>query len=48
MEYYSSAIKNKDIVSVSGKWVEIENIILREVTQTQMYICGMYTLIKRY
>jgi hypothetical protein len=34
MEYYS-AIKNKDIMSFAGKWIEIENTILSEVTQTQ-------------
>jgi hypothetical protein len=31
-EYYSS-IKNEDILSFAGKWMEIENIILSEVTQ---------------
>jgi hypothetical protein len=34
MEYYS-AIKNEDMLSFAGKWLEIENIILSEVTQTQ-------------
>jgi hypothetical protein len=34
MQYYS-AIKNKDILSFSGKWIELENIILSEVTQNQ-------------
>jgi hypothetical protein len=34
MEYYS-AIKNKDILSFAGKWMELKNIILSEVTQTQ-------------
>jgi hypothetical protein len=34
MGYYS-AIKNKDIMSFAGKWIELENIILSEVTQTQ-------------
>ena len=33
MEYYS-ALKNKDITSFAGKWMEPENI-LSEVTQTQ-------------
>jgi hypothetical protein len=33
MEYYS-AIKNKDIVEFSGKWMELENI-LSQVAQTQ-------------
>jgi hypothetical protein len=34
MEYYS-AIKNKDGLRFAGKWMELENIILSEVTQTQ-------------
>ena len=33
MECYS-AIKNKDILSFASKWMEQENIILSEVTQT--------------
>jgi hypothetical protein len=34
MDYYS-AIKNTDIMKFGGKWMEVENIIPREVTQTQ-------------
>jgi hypothetical protein len=34
MEYYSS-IKNEDILSFAGKWMQLENIIQNEVTQTQ-------------
>jgi hypothetical protein len=40
MEYYSS-IKKEGILSFVGKWVELENIILSEVTQTQKYMCGI-------
>ena len=47
MEYYS-AIKNEDILSFSGKWMELENIILIEVTQTQKDMRGMYSLISGY
>ena len=47
MEYYS-AIKNKDILSFAGKWMELENIILSEVTQTQKDMHGMYSLISGY
>ena len=42
---YYSAIKNKDILSFAGKWMELENIILSEVTQTQKDMPGMYSLI---
>ena len=34
VEYYS-AIKNEGILSFAGKWMELENMILSEVTQTQ-------------
>ena len=47
MEYYS-AIKNKDILSFAGKWMELENIILSEMTQTQKDMSGMYSLITGY
>jgi hypothetical protein len=46
MEYYS-AIKN-NILSFAGKWMELENIILSEVTQTQKDMHGMYSLISGY
>jgi hypothetical protein len=44
MEYYS-AIKNEDILSFAGKWMELENIVLSHVTQTQKDKYGMYSLI---
>ena len=47
MEYYS-AFKNKDILSFAGKWMELENIALSEVTQMQKDMHGMYSLISRY
>ena len=47
MKYYS-AIKNEDILSFASKWMELENIILSEVTQTQKIMHGMYSLISGY
>ena len=47
MEYYS-AIKNKDIMKFAGKWMELENIILSEVTPTQNDIPDVYSLICVY
>jgi hypothetical protein len=47
MGYYP-AIKNKDTVNFAGKWVELENIMLSEVTQTQKDMHGMYSLISGY
>jgi hypothetical protein len=34
MEYYSD-FKNTDFMTFLGKWIELENIILSEVTQSQ-------------
>jgi len=47
MEYYT-AIKNKNFMKFEDKWMELENIILCEVTQTQKKIDGMYLLISEY
>jgi hypothetical protein len=47
IEYYLTII-NKDIMSFSGKWMKLENIILCEVTQTQNDMFGMYSLISGY
>ena len=47
MEYYS-AIKNEDILSFLGKWMELDIIILSEVIQTQKYMHGIYSLISGY
>jgi hypothetical protein len=44
MEYYS-AIKNKDIMQFAGKWMELRNIILSDVTQTPKDMCGMYSYV---
>ena len=47
MEYYS-ALKNKDLMSFSGKWMELENIILSDVIRIQKDSQGMYSLISGY
>ena len=47
MEYYL-AIKNKDIMKFVGKWMELEKIVLSEVTQTQRVKPGMYSLLSGY
>jgi hypothetical protein len=43
MEYYS-AIKNNDFMKFLGKCMELENIILREVTQSQKNTNGMHLI----
>ena len=45
MEYYS-AIKNNEFMKFLGKWMELENIILSEVTQSQKNT--QYTLIDKW
>jgi len=47
MEYYS-AIRNNDFMKFIGKWMEPENIILSEVTQSQKKTHGTHSLIPRY
>ena len=47
MEYYS-VIKNNDFLKFSGKWMQLQNIIPNEVTQTQKITHGMYSLISGY
>ena len=43
LEYYTAEKKNNDILNFAGKWMEVENIILSEVTQKGNY--HMYSLI---
>jgi hypothetical protein len=49
MEFYSAAKKN-EILSFASKWMDLENIILSEVSQAQKpknhmfsLICGLQT-----
>jgi hypothetical protein len=44
MEYYSVTKKN-EILSFAGKWMELENIILNEVSQAQKTKYRMFSLI---
>lgn len=46
-EYYS-AVKKNSIMKCSGKWMQLEKIILSEVTQTQNNKYGMYSLVREY
>jgi hypothetical protein len=43
MEFYS-AMKNNEIFSFSSKWMELENIILSEVSQAQKTKNHMFSL----
>jgi hypothetical protein len=43
MEFYS-AMKKNEILSLAGKWMELENIILIEVSQAQKTKNRMFSL----
>ena len=47
MEYYL-ATKNKEFMEFLGKWVELKNVILSEVTQSQKNTHGIHSLISGY
>jgi hypothetical protein len=47
MEYYSD-IKNEVFTNFTRKWMELENIILSEVTQTQKNIHAIYVLTDKW
>ena len=42
------AIQNTDYMKLLGKWKELENILLSEVTPSQKNTHGMHSLIKGY
>jgi hypothetical protein len=44
MEFYS-AMKKNEILSFAGKWMELDNIILREVSRAQKTENHMLSLI---
>jgi hypothetical protein len=47
MEYYS-AIKNNEFMKFLGKWMDLEDIILNEVTHSQKNTHDMHSLISGY
>ena len=47
MEYYSD-VKNNDLVKFIDKWMDLEDIILSEVTQSQKNTHDMHSLISGY
>ena len=44
MEYYSTIRKN-EIIPFAGTWMDLETIILNEVSQTEKNKCHMISLI---
>ena len=45
---HNSAIKNNEFMKFLGKWMDLEDIILSEVTQSQKNTHVMYSLISGY
>jgi hypothetical protein len=45
---YYSAIKKNKLMKFLGKWMDLEGIILSEVTQSQKNSHDMYSLISGY
>ena len=43
-----SAIKNNEFMKFLGKWMDLEDIILSEVTQSQKNTHNMHSLISGY
>ena len=46
--WYYLAIKNTDYMKFVDKWMDLENIILSEVTQSQKNSHDMYSLVSGY
>ena len=46
MEYYTA--EKNDILKFAGKWMDLEDIILSEVTQTEKDKYNMYQLISGF
>jgi hypothetical protein len=47
MEYYS-AIKNNEFMKFLGKWMDLEDIILSQVTRSQKNTHDMHSLISGF
>jgi hypothetical protein len=45
---YYSAIKNNEFIKFLGKWIDLEGIILSEVTQSKKNSHDMHSLISGY
>jgi hypothetical protein len=45
---YCPAIKNNNFMKFLGRWIELETIILSEVTQSKKNTHGMHSLVSEY
>lgn len=48
VEYYSTVFKISFIMKFKDKWMELEKVLINEVTWMQNNRYGMYSLISRY
>ena len=48
IEYYYSAIKNNEFMKFLGKWMDMDDIILNDVTQSPENTRDMHLLISGY
>ena len=48
MWYIYKAIKNNEFMKFLGKWMDLEDIILSEVTQSQKNTQDMHSMISGY
>jgi hypothetical protein len=48
VEGIRTAIRHKEILSFSGKWMELQNILLSDVIQTKKDMHDMYLLVSGY
>ena len=45
---HNGVLHSGKIMTFAGKWIDLENVILREVTQTQKNKYHMYSLISGF
>ena len=45
---YDAAIKHKEFVKFLEEWIDLDDIIMIEVTQSQKDTCDMHRLISEY
>ena len=48
MQWSTTQQKNNNILNFAGKWMDLENIVLSDVTQTQKDSYHMYSLISGF
>lgn len=47
MDNYYSVTKNNKTVSSSGKWVELEDVVLNKTSQIKRFVLGGFSYIRK-